>query len=278
MTSALVLGGGGVTGVAWELGVLAGLRDEGVDATHADVVLGTSAGSTVGAQITSGASLDDLVAAQLVPASQTKEIAVDLDFDRLAEIFVVLYDRSIEPLERRRQVGAMALASPTVDEAVRLEVIAARLPSTTWPVDTRLEIVVVDATSGEWVALDRHAGVDLVDAVAASCAVPGVWPPVTIGDRRFVDGGMRSSTNADLADGCDTVLVLTPLGEAMSIQLPDELAVLAAAGRSVDVIAADAEALEGMGSNPLDPELRAAAVDEGRRQGRAAALRLRTRW
>jgi hypothetical protein len=89
---------------------------------------------------------------------------------------------------------------------------------------------------------------------------------------------MRSSTNADLAAEADTVLVLTPLGEAMSIQLPEELVALADRGCTVDVIAADTEALEGMGTNPLDPELRAAAVAEGRRQGRVAADRIRPNW
>ncbi|CAN5593152.1 patatin-like phospholipase family protein [soil metagenome] len=278
MTRALVLGGGGVTGIAWELGVLAGLSDAGVALTSADLVIGTSAGSTVGAQITSGATLDELLAAQMTPTSESKEIAVDLDFDRLAEIFGVLYDESVDPLLRRRLVGEMARSTETVAESVRREVIETRLPSTEWPTATPLVLIAVDANSGEWVRFDRDSGVSLIDAVAASCAVPGVWPPVTIDGRRYVDGGVRSSTNADLAEGHDKVLVLTPLGEAMAIQVKDEVSSLIEAGASVTVLAADEEALAAMGPNPLDPELRAAAAEAGRRQGLAEAERVAAWW
>src|SRR5207302_8121589 len=72
-TRALVLGGGGVAGVAWELGILLGLHDTGVDVRGADLIIGTSAGSVVGAQIASGTDLESLFASQLTPVEQSKE-------------------------------------------------------------------------------------------------------------------------------------------------------------------------------------------------------------
>ena len=212
-TKALVLGGGGVTGIAWELGVIAGLAAAGCDVRDADLIVGTSAGATVAAQISTG-PLDDLVASQR--STTSAEIAAELDLDLMIEIFTVLGDRSIPADERRAAVGAHALAAETVPEAVRREVIAARLPAHRWP-DAPVLLTAVDALSGELVTFDRTSGVELVDAVAASCAVPGVWPPVTIGGRRYVDGGVRSSTNADLAAAHDRILVLTPMAQAMAL-------------------------------------------------------------
>src|SRR5581483_5739954 len=110
----------------------------------------------------------------------------------------------------RRRIGAAALAAETIDEAPRRAAVAARVPVDAWPARTLL-IVAVDAATGETVVFDRGSGVSLVDAVTASCAVPGVWPPATIGGRRYVDGGVRSGTNADLAVGCDRVVVIVPL-------------------------------------------------------------------
>jgi NTE family protein len=273
-----VLAGGGVTGIAWELGVVAGLAESGVDVRVADVVYGTSAGSAVAAQITSGASLDDLVARQRDP--ETSEIAAELDLDALMAIFGVLADRSLSPEDRRAQVGAMAVAAPTVDEAVRRTAIEARLPKPAWPAvdDHRVVVTAVDAASGAFTTFDAASGVALVDAVAASCAVPGVWPPVTIGDCRYIDGGVRSTSNVHLAAGFDDVLVLTPMDPSLVPGHADELAAIEAGGSRVAVIQADPEALAAMGDNPLDPSMRGPAVEAGLRQGRAAADALRLTW
>jgi NTE family protein len=280
MGRALVLGGGGVTGIAWEIGVLAGLHEHGVDVRVADRTIGTSAGAAVAAQVTSGATFDELVARQRTPASESKEIAAELDLEVLASIFAVLFDAELEPDERRARVGAAALAAPTVPEAVRLEAIAARLPNPDWPDPEAHHVVLtaVDAGSGAFVTFDASADVALVDAVAASCAVPGVWPPVSIGGRRFIDGGVRSATNADLVAGEDHVLLLTPMNPALVPGQADELAALRASGSDVVVIQADVDALAAMGDNPLDPAFRSAAVDSGLRQGRAAADGLAAVW
>jgi NTE family protein len=137
----------------------------------------------------------------------------------------------------------------------------------------------IDAQTGELTVFTRDSGVELTDAVAASCAVPGVWPPVTIGGRRYMDGGMRSATNADLAAGCDVVLVITP-------QSPDapppwggldaELDQLRPA--EVSVIYADAASVAAFGTNPLSPATRGPAARAGRAVGQAAACGVSGLW
>ncbi|MET8467240.1 patatin-like phospholipase family protein, partial [Micromonospora zamorensis] len=211
MRRALVLGGGGVTGVAWELGLLAGLVERGVPVTEADLVVGTSAGSVVGALVCSELPVQRFYEEQLAPPSS--EVAARLGFATLARL-VWAGGRTRDAARSRARIGAMALAARTPSEASRRAVIEARLPEREWP-RRRLLVTAVDASSGEFVVFDRDSEVSLVDAVGASCAVPGVWPPVTIGARRFVDGGMRSTVNADLAAGAERVLVLAPTSAAI---------------------------------------------------------------
>jgi NTE family protein len=273
---ALVLAGGGVTGIAWETGVLLGLRDAGVDLTGADVVIGTSAGATVAAQITApGVDLADLLAGQLDPTHV--EITPALDLDLLTRVFAELAGGRLPDEAARARIGALALAAETVPEDVRRAVVAARLPHHEWP-DRRVLVTAVDATTGALAVFDRASGVGLVDAVAASCAVPGVWPPVTIGGRRYIDGGVRSTANADLAAGHDVVAVLAPLTGPAAVSLEPELASLRSAGATVVLVAADETAAEAMGPNPLDPAYRTAAAEEGRRQGHEAADALAGAW
>jgi NTE family protein len=215
---ALVLGGGGVTGVGWEWGVIAGLAAAGIRLLDADLVVGTSAGSVVAAQLTSGRDVSELYEAQLRPP--TSELAARLSPLALLR-FGVAMARSRDAQQFRARIGAMALAAKTVSEADRRDVISARLPSESWP-DRRVLITAVDAETGEFVTFDRDSGVSLVDAVGASCAVPTVWPPVTIGGRRYIDGGMRSGANADLAADADRIVVIarSPPGPATSPASP----------------------------------------------------------
>src|SRR5256885_8255756 len=200
--TALVLAGGGVAGVAWELGVLRGIADADPALADrilaADLVVGTSAGASVAVQITSGVPLDERYAAQLHPDSA--EIEVDVDMGKLFAEFGAVLAGASGPADAGRRLGALALAASTVDPADRLAAIAARLPVKRWP-DRRVLLSAVDAATGELTVFTRESGVDVVEAVAASCAVPGVWPPVTINGRRYIDGGVRSPTNADLEIG-----------------------------------------------------------------------------
>jgi NTE family protein len=277
VASALVLGGGGVAGVAWELGMLDALAVAGVDLTTAGRVVGTSAGSVVGAQVCSGESLASLCDRQMVADSDSRELAVDLNLDGLIEMFAKCFEGNPGEQEVRARLGAVALAAPTVAESVRRDVIASRLSSHVWS-DRELLITTVDAFSGEFVVLDRNSGVAIVDAVGASCAVPGVWPPVTIGDSRFVDGGMRTTANADLASGCDVVVILAPFAGGFGRTVHEEAAELRSSGATVEVIEADAVSLVAFGANPLDPSTRAPSLLEGRRQGSLEAERIAEAW
>ncbi|MFF0232330.1 patatin-like phospholipase family protein [Micromonospora sp. NPDC005254] len=276
MRRALVLGGGGVTGVAWELGLLAGLAERGAALTEADLVVGTSAGSVVGAQVRSGVPLRRLYEEQLAPP--TGEVAARLGFLAVARL-VWAGGRTRDAVRSRARIGAMAVAARTPSEASRRAVIEARLPAREWPA-RRLLVTAVDAASGEFVVFDGADGVSLVDAVGASCAVPGVWPPVTIGARRFVDGGMRSSVNADLAAGAQRVLVLAPTSAAFGPmpRLAAQVAELRAAGSQVVVVTPDAGARTAIGRNVLDPARRAGAARAGWAQAATVADEVMALW
>lgn len=272
---ALVLGGGGVTGIAWETGLLDGLAEAGVDLTSADVVVGTSAGSVVGAQILSGVTLKDLYAAQVTET--TGEIASKISMGALAG-FVI---SALWPGDGRRgraRLGRAALKARTVPESERRAVIEERLPNRSWP-ERRLIITAVDAETGELRAFDRDSGVPLPDAVAASCAVPLVWPPITINGRRYIDGGVRSIANADLASGCDRVVVLAPVTLALrrSGRIDRQLALLGPQLRSV-VVSPDAQARKAIGRNVLDPAHRAASARAGRVQAAGVADAVAAVW
>ena len=270
--SALVLGGGGVAGVAWMTGLLAGLADAGQDVTGVDLVIGTSAGATVAAQLGSGVGLDELFARQVDPALQARELMVELDMAKFAADLQPYVGGATSPGDMMRRFGQFALDAKTVPEAERRAVVEGRLPSADWPA-TPTKLIAVDCGSGEMAAFDADSGVSLVDAVAASCAVPGIWPPVTIAGRRYMDGGVRSADNADLAAGAERIVVISPLG--MNSELPtwlplrDVVAGLAADGTSVTVVSPDAASAAAIGTNPLDPETRVPAATAGRAQGQA---------
>jgi NTE family protein len=275
----LVLGGGGIAGIAWEVGLLSGLAAAGVDVRDADLVVGTSAGSIVGTLLRTGADLEELHAAQLGPVPAT-ERAVAFDgaafFAAVAEALAGARGQQ----EARARVGALALRAETMPESERRAVIGARIGSPEWP-DARLVVTAIDTADGEFLAVDRDTGWPLLDAVAASCAVPGVYPPITVGDRRLMDGGLRSPTNADLAAGCDRVLVVAPMGgfpgSPLGPSLDDELATLRRDGQAHLVLADDA-ALAAFGRNPLDPATRAPAARAGRAQAERVAGEVRAFW
>ncbi len=275
----LVLGGGGVTGIAWELGILKGLRDHGVDLTTADTVIGTSAGSVVGAQITSVVDLEDLFEEQTRPAHA--EIGADFGAGTMLKL-VALMMLPASGRSRRARLGRAARRAHPGPATERLRVIGSRLVTPdgdplAWPARD-LRITAVDADSGSFRVFDRSGDVDLLHAVAASCAVPLVWPPVEIGDRHFVDGGMRSAANADLATGCDVVVAIAPLPRSLSRYhaLPQQLARTGA--RRTATITPDAASLEAIGKNVLDPSKRVGAARAGEAQAATLAAELGEGW
>jgi NTE family protein len=271
---ALVLGGGGIAGIAWHTGVLSGLAEAGVDVTGADLIVGTSAGATVAAQLGGGRPVEEWYQRQVDPDLQGAELPpAGMPISELWEVMIRLHQEVADPTERRRRIGVMALATYTVAEPVRRAVVEGRLLGQTWP-QRGVAVVAVEAGTGQRTVFDPGSGVELVDAVAASCAVPGVWPPVTIGGRRYIDGGVYSISNADLAAGYDHVLVLAPMIDA---ELEDQLDEVRATGRAM-VLSPDDEALAAFGLNPLDPSVRGPAARAGRAQGAAAAPTVSGFW
>jgi NTE family protein len=277
MGTALVLGGGGVTGVAWELGVLCGLRERGVDLTDAGVIVGTSAGALVGAQIATGVDPEERYAAQLVPPDG--EVAAALGKGALVRLVLAAVAGSRDPQRMRARIGRFARRARTGPAAERVAVIGRRLPVREWP-RRDLRIATVDAHTGERVVLDRHSGAPLVEAVAASCAVPGVWAPVSTGGRLLVDGGLCSPANADVAAGCERVVVLAPMvrGIGPVVGVGPQVAALRAQGAQVAFVSPDAQALAAIGRNVLDPAHRGAAARAGRAQAAAAVDGIAAVW
>jgi NTE family protein len=273
---AVVLGGGGITGIAWEWGILAGLAAGGADLTGADLVVGTSAGSVVGTQLAAGLDVTKRYQAQLEPPDG--EIAATLGPGLIARYVLAMVGGSRAPQQIRARIGRMALRAKTVPEAERVRVIESRLPVHEWP-ERELLLTAVDAETGEFRAFDRASGVPLVRAVAASCAVPGVWPPVTIDGRRYVDGGVRSGSNADLAAGYDRVVVLAPLPRGMGPIPGVATQVEALRARSkVALVTPDRAALAAFGRNVLDPASRAPAARAGLTQAAAVLDAVRSVW
>jgi len=273
---ALVLGGGGITGLAWETGLIAGLAGLGIDLAAADVIIGTSAGSVVGADITSGQELEALYRAQLAPPDPEPEARIGWDF-----IGRLLWDvgTSLHPARARARIGRWALALPTMPEADRRKVFEARLPTSVWP-SRALKVTAVDAQTGEFAVFDSAGDASLVDAVGASCAVPGIWPPVTIGERRFMDGGMRTVANADLAYRYERVVIVAPVAVGIGFMASPrrQAAALTAAGARVALVRPDRAAVRAIGRNVLDVSRRAAAARAGWAQAAAEAPTVRAVW
>ena len=285
-TRALVLAGGGAAGNAWELGIVAGLRAGGVDLLAADLIVGTSAGSTVAAQITSGTSPTDLYAAVVAEPSRPPGRGGRLDKPGGAgaagrdyvEWSNAIIAAATDPPDLRRRMGAAALEKDDGSQARWHDVVAARLPRHEWP-DHHLLITAVDARSGEPVVFDRHSGIDLVDAVAASTG--NGYP---IGERRYLNGGYRRSENADLASGHDRVLVLSPFSGRTRMplewrmDLASQVEDLEASGSRVETVFPDAGAGDVFDANALDPATRQQAARGGYDQGQGLAAHLATFW
>jgi NTE family protein len=182
--------------------------------------------------------------------------------------------------DARARLGALALTVDAVPEAERRAIIERRIGDPEWPAG-KLVITAVDTADGEFLPFDAASGVRLLDAVTASCAVPGVWPPVTVNGRRLMDGGMRSVTNADLAAGCGKVLVVTPTrgmpGGLLGPGLDREIEILEKEAE-VHVVTADDAALAAFGSNVLDPATREPSARAGRAQAAATLEAARAFW
>jgi NTE family protein len=267
---ALVLGGGGITGIAWETGVVAGLIERGVDLYGFDRFVGTSAGSVVTAQIATRVPFEQLFEAQKAP--MVTERGASIGFALIARfMWNGLLSRG-DVVAWRKRMGRLSLAKTPPPDFDWVERFKRLLPVHQWP-EVDLRITAVHARTGEPRVIDRHSGVALPLAVAASCAVPGVWPPVPIESEPYMDGGFRSITNADLAEGCDEVIVVAPITRNFG-PMPRLRAQVEALQRSarVTVITPDDASLKAIGRDVLDPTRREPAARAGRDQVQALAL------
>ncbi|WP_369185234.1 patatin-like phospholipase family protein [Streptomyces sp. Y1] len=271
---ALVLGAGGSVGTAWTAGLAGGLRRAGVDLGEADLFVGTSAGAITAALLATGQDPDRLA----TPVRPTGPGAgrPQVDGRRLGEAFAVLGNAADDPDGARRRVGRIALAAETGPEEAHIARMRGMVGADHWP-DRRLLIPATDAETGEQRVFDRASGAPLPAAVAAATAFPGIYPPITVDGRRYLDGSLHSATNAALAAGARVLVVIDPQAHLFPRELLDrELAV--AAAHTVLTVEPDPAALRAFGPDLNDRTAWEPSYREGLRQGAEAAERLRPAW
>ncbi|MER6143544.1 patatin-like phospholipase family protein [Streptomyces sparsogenes] len=271
---ALALGAGGPVGAAWMAGLACGLRRGGVDLGEADLIVGTSTGAIIGTVLATGQDPSRL--AKPVRPAGSDGTPPQVDRRRLGEAFAVLGNAASNPAEARRRVGRIALAAETGPEQAHIARMRALVDTDQWP-DRKLLITVLDTETGEQQILDRASGAPLPSAVAASTAFPGIYPPITINGRRYMDGSLRSATNARLAAGARTLVVIDPQAHLFPRELLDqELAV--AGAQAVVTIEPDPASIRALGPDLSDRAAWEPAYQAGLRQATDAAEPLRLAW
>jgi NTE family protein len=291
VSKALVLGGGGPVGIAWESGLLNGLADGGVDVSTADFTMGTSAGSFVGARLAMGVDPRTFAEPFINPAvGETRDdrppraSGPPADLSALTKLMA---EAQNDPQNGMKRLGAFALNANTISEADFIETFGSafrELPDDAWP-QRAFACTAVDTATGDFALWTADSKVGIKYAVSSSCSVPGIYPPVTINGRRYMDGGMRSTINADMAKGYDKVLVVVvrgdapgAMGERMRARREAEFQILRDAGAEVRMIGPNAESLAAMGANLMDFRKRGPAAAAGLAQGRAEAAAFTDFW
>lgn len=290
MSRAVVLGGGGPVGIGWEAGLIVGLAQAGVVLADADAVVGTSAGSVVGAQLAAGADLADALA--LLGAATTEPLDNQAGIEGLQKLMTLVAEVTAEaapPEESRARIGRLALDTATLPEEQYLRMFK-NMADVEWP--EHFSCTAVDAESGVFQVWDKSAGADLPEALASSCAVPTVYPPVTIAGARYMDGGMRDMLNADVASGHDAILAISctllelpegladPAMESVLAGTRAQLDGLRSAGSKVEAVVPGEEFLDisGWGLYLMDFTRAGAAYEAGLRQAAVEAPRLSAFW
>ncbi|HMK96979.1 MAG TPA: patatin-like phospholipase family protein [Acidimicrobiales bacterium] len=295
---ALVLGGGGAAGNAWQIGVIAGLAEAGLDMTEAaDLVVGTSSGAIAAAQVRSGVPPAELLASVLSPPvrpggedrARPPALPMATVFERMRAISAA----ATSAADLQRAMGAFGLeCDPTLAPTAgqHRAVVAARLPRHEWPARPMI-VVAVNAHTGELATFDRGSGVDLVDAVTAATALPGSSPTISIGGTHYINGGVRSPDNADLASGYTNVVVFSPFGgrsgtlpqgqfeglrrpPEWGMDLEGQVEALRKQGSRVEVVTPDAGSRAAMGTNQMDAATRIPAARAGFAQGKQEATHM----
>lgn len=280
-------------GEAWEYGIIAGLAEKGVDLSHTDLIVGTSAGSIVGAHLAMETpadlmkhipeALDGSATAQ--PSSTASPPAPPPDLSILISKFQEIDSGKRPPEQVRPEIGEWALKTrPIITEDQVVASLMRRFHEQRWP-DRSYECTTVDTADGSLKVWNKDSGVPLARAVASSCAFPGVFAPITINGHRYMDGGMWSATHADLAKNYQTVIVVAPtvgytdeVGKRFKAPLDRELKTLRDGGSDVELIAPDAASIAAFGSSLGDASRRASAGAAGRAEGRNKAAKIRSMW
>jgi NTE family protein len=272
-----------------------GLAENGIDVKKADAAIGTSAGSVVGFTVASGGDLSaatSLVRGANQPASVIAPPAAANAQQQVDQLIAALSEAAANPEmagKVRAEMGRMALAADTIGQAQWLDMFGT-FAGADWP--AAFSCTAVSTVDGSFRVWDVAAGVDPQLAIASSCAVPGVFPPVTIGDGRWMDGGARDILNADVAAGHDVVLAVscllleippefsTPVFDALLAATRAQLDSLRASGSTVETIVPGQEMLEvsGAGANLMDFTRTEDAYEAGLRQGKVEAARLAGFW
>jgi NTE family protein len=267
-TESLVLSGGGPLAVGWELGVLRGLREGGIDLGRFERVIGTSAGAIAGALLTSGAPLEPI---RVQPEQRTgaSPRSGPMDPEVAGQMFGIVAMGGTADQALRARVGGLALQT-RMPERAYLDLRRHIVPDVAWP--RALVVTAVDTADGAFVSWTVEDHVPLPHAIAAATSLPGISPPVTIGGRRFMDGGLRSAMSADLAAGDQIVLIIAALpGTEWPVLLAAEMAAIEEAGGTVVPIRLDSTSAAALGPDRTDETRQELAFEAGRRQGRAAS-------
>lgn len=267
---AVVLSGGGVCGIAWETGVLKGLRDSGVDLTNADLFVGTSAGSVVGSQIATNCDLDALYAHQSRDWNPSEQAASSTSISKLFLAMIKAWRPWRSLPSRLAQIGSQAIAADVAQtEDQRLSIISERLPVKEWPQNRRLLITAIDCADGSLVVWNKDAGISLANAVASSCAIPMLVRPLSFNGKRYMDGGVHSPTNADLANGYERVVIIAVGAPFMPYfpPLSSEISKLESNGSQVVLIMPDGASRAAIFPNPTESRRRQPSARAGLAQG-----------
>ena len=261
---ALVLGGGGPQGIAWEAGMLAGWAEgwAALPGAHPDQplapllagrIIGTSAGAIVAAHLAVRGAVTALVEQQehLLKADAPKgpEVARFLQAYFKARLF------SRDTAGLRRSMGKSARKLALAGEGDYLAAFRrSYAPDGPWPTHCELLVTGIDAVTGELHIFRADGDTPLAVAVAASCSLPCAFPLVHVGEQAYMDGGIGSPTNTALAAGCDRVLILDALGGAFgsAAVLEKERKVLEAAGSHTLAFMPDAAVAQAIGKSFLD--------------------------
>ncbi len=280
---ALVLGGGGLVGIAWETGVLLGLREGGIDVREADLVVGTSAGSMVGVRVAAG---HDLADALEPPEAGLPLPEGGLDLEAYQRIMDAWLSVELMTEDVAREIGREAAAAPACTPEAWIAQTGGHCGVDDWP-DIEYVAVSVDVATGRHRGVDRDSGVPLASAIAASCAIPGLFPPIPFDRALWMDGGVRSGTSADIAAmrDADRVLVVAPMCDRMGMigplsqrALEVELAGLDAAGVwGRAVLPSETEAAR-MGDDLMDANFIEPALEVGQAQGKSLAASPLAEW